>query len=71
MSDTKQNISAHYLQPTQLRVGVFVELDLPWFKHNFALSAFKIRSETQLQEVLNLRLPKYRYSPERSVLPRR
>ncbi|MFA6015486.1 MAG: HD domain-containing phosphohydrolase [Gallionellaceae bacterium] len=69
MSDTKQNISAHYLQPTQLRVGVFVELDLPWFKHNFALSAFKIRSETQLQEVLNLRLPKYRYSPERSDLP--
>lgn len=56
----------HYLPPEQLRVGMFVQLELPWFKHNFALSAFKIRSAEQLREVLDLRLPRYRYDPARS-----
>lgn len=55
-----------YLAPEQLRVGMFVLLELPWFKHNFALSAFKIRSAEQLREVLDLRLPRYRYDPARS-----
>lgn len=66
MKDQNQPESANYLLPEQLRVGIFVELELPWFKHNFALSAFKIRSESQLREVLDLRLPRYRYDPARS-----
>lgn len=66
MNDDKQPAIPLYLHPEQMRVGIFVELELPWFKHNFALSAFKIRSEAQLREVLDLRLPRYRYDPERS-----
>lgn len=58
--------SAQYLQPEQLRVGIFVKLELAWFKHDFASSDFKIRSEEQLGEVLDLRLPRYRYDPARS-----
>jgi putative nucleotidyltransferase with HDIG domain len=68
MKDDNQTI-AQYLQPEQLRVGIFVQLELSWFKHDFARSAFKIHSEEQLREVLNLRLPRYRYDPERSDAP--
>ncbi len=60
---------ARYLQPEQLRVGIFVKLELSWFKHGFARSAFKISSEKQLREVLALRLPRYCYDPERSDAP--
>lgn len=66
MNDESPPAPAHYLLPEQLRVGIFVELELPWFKHNFALSAFKIRNESQLREVLELRLARYRYDPARS-----
>lgn len=58
--------STLYLQPEQLRVGIFVQLELSWFKHDFARSAFKISSEEQLREVLALRLPRYRHDPKRS-----
>lgn len=61
--------SALYLQPEQLRIGIFVELEISWFKHDFALSSFKIRSKEQLREVRALRLPRYRYDPERSDAP--
>ncbi len=66
MNDSNQPASPHYLPPEQLRVGIFIELELTWFKHNFARSAFKIKNEAQLQEVLALRLPRYRYDPDRS-----
>lgn len=61
--------SAQYLQPDQLRVGIFVKLELSWFKHGFARSDFKIGSEKQLHEVLALRLPRYRHDPKRSDAP--
>jgi putative nucleotidyltransferase with HDIG domain len=65
----KSKVLPHYLKPEELRVGIFVELDLAWFKHNFALSSFKIHSESQLREVLALKLTRYRYDPERSDAP--
>lgn len=69
MNKDKQTDDKHYLQPEQLCVGLFVILDLPWFKHNFPLGSFKIHNPKQLSEVLALRLPKYRYDPERSDVP--
>lgn len=69
MNEDAPSDTAHYLQPEQLRVGIFVELELPWFKHDFALSAFKICSENQLRKVLDLHLPYYRYDPVRSDVP--
>ena len=55
-----------YLSADQLRVGVFVLLDLPWFKHDFAVNSFKVRTEDQLRELRDLKLERYRYDPERS-----
>lgn len=58
-----------YLAPDQLRIGVFVILDLPWLAHSFTLSSFKIRTEAQLQELRALKLARYRYDPDRSDAP--
>lgn len=54
------------IDPDQLRPGLFVMLDLPWFKHNFTLNQFKVRSDTQVRELRALRLSNYRIDPERS-----
>ncbi len=55
-----------YIDPEHLRPGLFVMLDLPWFKHNFTLSNFKIRSDLQVRELRDLRLERYRIDPTRS-----
>lgn len=55
-----------FVDPGQLRAGLFVILDLPWFKHNFTLNQFKIRSDQQVRELRELRLPRYRIDRARS-----
>lgn len=50
----------------QLRIGLYVYLDLRWFDHPFALSRFKIKSEEQIRTIRGLGLKSVRYSPELS-----
>ena len=59
----------HFLSAEQLRPGIFVILDLPWFKHNFTLNSFKIRSADQVQELRALKLGRYRFDPAKSDAP--
>lgn len=54
------------LQPEQLRVGLYVHLDLSWMDHPFTFSRFKIRSEAQLETLKRLGLQQVRYDPTRS-----
>lgn len=56
----------HYASPEQLCVGMYIYLDLPWFRHPFTLNSFKIASETQVSELRALEIPRYRYDPKRS-----
>lgn len=56
----------HYLTMDQLRVGLYVRLDLKWFEHPFAFSHFQIKSEDQIKTIRGLGLDKVRYSPELS-----
>ena len=69
MSSDKANSGPYYLGPDELRIGIFVMIELPWFKHPFTLSNFKIRSEDQLRDLRALKLARYRYDPERSDPP--
>ncbi len=62
MSDS----SKRYLAPEQLCVGLFVQLDLGWWEHDFAFSSFKIKDQAQLDALLQLGLPRVRYDPARS-----
>jgi putative nucleotidyltransferase with HDIG domain len=50
----------------QLRVGLYIELDLKWFEHPFAFSHFKIKNEEQISTLRSLGLQTVRYNPSLS-----
>ncbi|HSW22562.1 MAG TPA: DUF3391 domain-containing protein, partial [Burkholderiaceae bacterium] len=52
----------------ELRVGMFVHLDLRWWAHPFALSSFKLTSADQIATIRGLGLTRVRWSPEKSTL---
>jgi putative nucleotidyltransferase with HDIG domain len=49
-----------------LRVGMFVHLDLGWWAHPFALSSFKLTSVDQIATIRSLGLTQVRWSPDKS-----
>lgn len=55
-----------HINTDQLRVGLYVHLDLKWFEHPFAFNNFKLKSEQQIAEIRALGLKSVRYDPERS-----
>ncbi|WP_263768474.1 HD-GYP domain-containing protein [Propionivibrio soli] len=55
-----------YVTVDQLRIGLYVYLDLKWFEHPFAFNNFKIKDEEQIQVIRGLGLRKVRYDPARS-----
>ncbi|KAB2926806.1 MAG: DUF3391 domain-containing protein [Dechloromonas sp.] len=57
MSDTPR------IRIDQLRIGLYVFLDLNWFQHPFAFSHFKIKSEDQIRTIRGLGLKSVRYDP--------
>jgi putative nucleotidyltransferase with HDIG domain len=50
----------------ELRVGMFIHLDVGWMRHPFPLSSFRITSEDQLVVIRGLGLKQVRWSPELS-----
>ena len=52
----------------EVRVGMYIHLDLAWARHPFALSSFRVSSEEQLQALRQLGLTRIRWQPERSRL---
>ena len=56
----------HYVSIEQLRVGLYVFIDLPWFQHPFTLNSFRIGSEEQIQTLRTLGESRFRYDPARS-----
>lgn len=59
-------VLVYYVSPDQLRIGLFIHIDLPWFRHPFTLNSFKIKSEEQIRELRALKQFRFRYDPERS-----
>ena len=51
----------------QLRVGMFVHLDLRWWQHPFALSSFQISSPDQIETIRGLGLQRLRWSPAKTM----
>lgn len=50
----------------QLRVGLYVYLDLRWFEHPFPFGHFKIKTEEQIRTIRGLGLQSIRYDPAQS-----
>lgn len=55
-----------FIKPSQLCIGLFVYLDVPWTDHPFTFSSFKIKSLEQIEIIQGLGLQRIRYSPKRS-----
>jgi putative nucleotidyltransferase with HDIG domain len=52
----------------QLKIGLYVHLDLKWFEHPFPFGHFKIKSEEQIKIIRGLGLKTVRYNPAQSDL---
>jgi putative nucleotidyltransferase with HDIG domain len=63
MSDDSQLIALD-----QLKIGMFIKLDLSWFEHSFSMNSFKITNQQQLNELRALKLKHIRYYPSKSDL---
>ena len=59
----------HYISPDQLRVGLYIHLDVSWLEHPFSFNSFKIKSEDQIKTLRSLNIQRIRYEPERSDTP--
>ena len=55
-----------YISPDQLCIGLYVQIELAWWEHNFAFSNFKIKDEAQIKALRALGLQRLRYDPARS-----
>lgn len=53
----------------ELKIGMFVHLDLSWMSHPFPRSSFKIETPQQLQTIRGLGLKQVRWDPQRSDRP--
>ena len=58
--------NVYTINPDQLRIGLYVHLDLGWMDHPFTFSNFKIRNEGQIAQIKALGLKQLRYDPLRS-----
>jgi putative nucleotidyltransferase with HDIG domain len=54
---------------SQLRTGMFVELELAWLSHPFPTGSFMISSSKQIEIIRSLGLERVRYVPRKSDLP--
>ena len=62
MTDTGHD----YVSPDQLRIGLYIDLELGWMAHPFPKGSFKISSERQIDTIRQLGLARIRWVPFRS-----
>lgn len=55
-----------YVALTELRIGMFIHLELGWMSHPFPSSSFKIANDKQIETICSLGLKRVRYSPSKS-----
>jgi HD-GYP domain-containing protein (c-di-GMP phosphodiesterase class II) len=64
---TKQDYSDfEIISLLDLKVGMHVKLDIPWFKHPFSRNEFKITSESQIETIKTLGIKKIRIDNNKS-----
>ena len=61
-----QDSEARFIDVNELRIGMFVFLDLGWMEHPFALNSFKITSRDQIDTILQLGINRIRWSAAKS-----
>lgn len=61
-----KNNPRHNIAVEQLRIGLYIHLDLGWMDHPFTFGNFKIKDNTQIAAIKQLGLKTLRYDPLRS-----
>lgn len=61
-----QEDPSELINVSELRTGLFVELDLGWIAHPFPTGSFKISSDKQIETIRGLGLKQVRYVPVKS-----
>jgi len=56
------------IHASDLRIGMFVHLNVGWMSHPFPLSSFKLTSAEQIETIRSLGLARLTWSPERSEI---
>jgi len=62
----KAAASKELIEVDDLRVGMFVHLDMGWMSHPFPLGSFKISSAEQVATIRSLGVQRVRWSPTQS-----
>ncbi len=57
---------ACFIDVGDLRLGLFVYIDLGWLSHPFPLNSFKLQYHEQIATIRGLGIKRIRYSPEKS-----
>lgn len=57
----------NFVAADELRIGLYIFLDMPWFRHTFTLNSFNISSEEQIRELRALGETRFRFDPARST----
>lgn len=61
------DIYTQFIELSQLRIGMFVYLDMGWMDHPFPVSHFKITSQAQIDTIRSLGIERIRYAPDKSA----
>ncbi len=60
-----------WIQPDQLRIGLYIDLHLGWDEHPFMFSSFKIKNQKQIDTIKQLKLKQLEWIKEKSdVVPK-
>ena len=62
------DIHTQFIDLSQLRLGMFVYLDVGWMDHPFPVSNFKISNQSQIDILRSLGLQRIRFSPDKSTV---
>ncbi|MET3138858.1 putative nucleotidyltransferase with HDIG domain [Undibacterium sp. GrIS 1.2] len=60
------DIHTQFIDLSELKVGMFVYLDMGWMDHPFPVSSFEVRSQEQITTLQSLGLERIRYAPAKS-----
>ncbi|MDO8650659.1 MAG: DUF3391 domain-containing protein [Undibacterium sp.] len=61
------DIHTQFIDISQLRIGMFIYLDMGWMDHPFPVSSFEIRNQAQIATLRSLGLERIRYAPAKSA----
>ena len=64
--NAQPNPTRAYIETTQLCIGLYVHVELPWTDHPFTFSSFKITSQDQIATLQSLGLTTIRYNRTKS-----